>query len=491
MLLRAGSFIPPLSPIPPLVCAVLLSLAWVVETGAATPQTSEVSLGIQDALRLAAEHSVARRAGEKRAELARERARLARRAMFPSLSLSYGLSDTVSYGAADQRERRVGLEARGPVYLGGTVSAAIRGEQRRASEALQAAADAHEELSYGTTVLYIRLLAARTALEVHNELRVIAVRELAVATRRRELGELTLFELVAVEIEAVAAEHEYDLATERVRRSQLELATQLGFARPEEMLIQPREALRSEYGGTGTGTEEHRLEQLLAAARESSTEASLEAERAAAVDAYRLAQRAAFPRVHVSLGVDAEHGPQGLREPGLRVGLEVRAPLPVVPVSASAQAAQQGTQTRTRAVTGSAEPGNYLEYGNSRRAALLELQIVGEAVEAARRSQRQEIISLSIARDHAVSRAKLAARTLSLRRMQADIVAAQRELGEATQAAYLRAETAAALAGAEAGSAATEILEAEVALRRSAGLPLEPWLHSMFVLRDDFTEEFQ
>ncbi|TVR87148.1 MAG: hypothetical protein EA428_13425 [Spirochaetaceae bacterium] len=483
MLLRAGFSIPLL------LCAVLLSLARVPAIGAETAHVTELSLGIQDALRLAAEHSFARRAGEQRAELARERARLARRALLPSVGLSYGLSDTVSYGAGDQRERRIGLELRSPVYLGGTVSAAIRAEQRRAGEALQAAHDAHEELSYGTALLYIRLIAARTAMDVQNELRMIAVRELAVAARRRELGELTLYELVAVEIEAVAAEHEYDLAAERVRRSQLELATQLGFARPEEMLIRPGEALRSEY--SGTGTEEYRLELLLAAARESGTEASLEAERAAAVDAYRLAQRAALPRIHVSLGVDAEHGQQRLREPGMRVGLELRAPLPAVPVSASVQAAQQGDQTRTRALTGSAEPGNNLEYGSSRRAALLELQIVEDAVEAARRSQRQEIINLSIAREHAITRAELADRALSLRRMHADIVAVQRELGEATQAVYLRAETAAAQARAEASSAATGILEAEVALRRSVGLPLEPWLQSMFVDRDDSTEDVQ
>jgi len=440
---------------------------------------TEVELGIQEALRLASEHSFALHAGEKRAELARERARLARRALFPSLGLSYGLSDTVSYGAGDQRERRVGLELRTPVYLGGTVSAAIRAEQRRAAEALQAGYDAHEELSYSTTVLYIRLLAARTAMEIQGELRTIAVRELAVANRRRDLGELTSYELVALEIEAVAAEHEYTLAAERVRRSELELATQVGFARPEEMRIRPREAVAYEYRGMPAG--EYRLERLLGAARESGTETALEAERAAALDAYHLAQRAAFPRVHLSLGVDAKHGSQRLREPGLRLGLEVSAPLPAVQISTSISATQQGEHSRTRAVSGTAEPGQHLEYGTSRRTALLELQTVDEAVSAARRAQRQEIMRLAIAREHALRQAELAARGLELRRRHADITTVRRELGEATHADYLRSEAAAAQAEATARQAVAEILEAEVALRRTAGLPLEPLLRAVFI----------
>ncbi|MFN2312674.1 MAG: TolC family protein [Spirochaetia bacterium] len=441
--------------------------------------STEIELGIHEAIARAGDHSFALRAGEHQAELARERARLARRALLPTIGLTYGLSDTVSYGAGDQRERRIGLDLRAPVYLGGTVSAAIRAEQRRAAEALQAGSEAHDELVYTTTVVYLRLLGARAAMEIQHDLRVIAARELAVASRRRELGELTTQELLAVEIEALAAEHEYDLAAEGLRRSELEIATQVGLVRPEEMRVRPRETVRYEY--RGMPAEEYRLERLMAAARESGTEASLAGERAAAVDAYRLAHRAAFPRVHVSLGVDAEHGQHRLREPGIRVGLEVSAPLPAAPISVSMQAAQQGEHTRTRAVSGSAEPGSNVEYGTSRRTALLELQIVDEAVETARRTQRQEVLQLNIAREHAITRADLAARAVSLRRQNADIAAMRRDLGEATHAEYLRAEATVAQARAEARQAVNEILETEVALRRSVGLPLEPLLQAMFV----------
>lgn len=443
---------------------------------------TEVELGIQEALHLAEEHSFAVQAGEKRSELARERARLARRALLPSVSLSYGLSDTVSYGAADQRERRVGLELRTPIYLGGTVNAAIRAEQRRATEALQAGFAAYDELSYTTTVLYIRLLTARATMAIQDELREIAAREFAVAGRRRELGELTAYELLAVEIEALAAEHEYSVATERERRSQLELATRVGFARPEEMLMRLREAVRYEY--RGMPAEEYRLGRLLAAARESGTTAALDAERAAAVDAYRLSQRAAFPRIHLSLGVDAEHGRQRLREPGVRVGLELSAPLPAMPVSASFTASQHGEHTRSRGVSGTADPGQNLEYGTSRRTALLELQTVEQAIEEARRTQRYEITGLVIAYEQAVARANLAAQVLELRQQQASISLVRRELGEATHAEYLRAAATTAQAQTEARNAVTAILEAEVALRRSVGLPLEPLLEAVFVPSD-------
>ncbi|MBN1836704.1 MAG: TolC family protein [Spirochaetales bacterium] len=427
--------------------------------------TAETVLNIEDAVALAVAASDELRFARLERSIAAERARLSLRSFLPAVSLDYAQNDSVVYGAADSRLKRlsVGLSqvlfAKGSRISGCRVQNLELGLQSRALEQARAA------LVLEVTNLYLDALRLRLERGILEEsCRNIQV-QVRIAAEELRLGEIT--ELAYLELVLAAKDQELELA----RRRQAE----------ERSSFELREALGLEGQVRLTGTIDEDYRGLLETREpqwfvEACLSRNLELRRQE-VELYGLRMRLTqcrlswLPEVKASaeLSMAGEQFP--LTEPGFSLGVDFEFAAPVLPATAASTVGASGPRQRSAGISGSFGVGDNLEGMLAVRLAALELERAASRREAIRRglefTVRERLQSIAHQREaFALLREKRAIgeRTQAVRSLMVD-------LGEITRLELVEGEAELAGLRVELLACVVTLFNLEVSLLEQCGLP--------------------
>ena len=393
------------------------------------------------------------------------RYRISAREFLPRLSIGYSGLDSVSYGAADSRSRRLTLSAQQLVYSAGS---RIRGRKLRRMEldieelALVAAAERTAlnviELFGDYLLLQHQNAILQQTWELSQQQRDIAARELA-------LGSVS--ELHYLEIDLLSRDLQLELqqARSRQQRTQVRFQQLLRIEQPSRSA--PHGRIDSSFRGY---IDPASIEHYRARARTENIDIlRAEKELQAAVEQQRLARLSWIPEIRLNADVTSTADRFPLSEHGYSVGVTFEFAVPVVPAETTLSAGRHSATERSRSVSGTVRPGDNLDAIFSRASADIEV--------SRRRTRRDDLLQqsdstlteLTVELDHHHLALSLLEARGSVESRRSEIERLRLQLGEITRVAFLEAEIARARLSITLTQTVMALFRTEVAILQLSG----------------------
>ncbi len=455
--------------------------------GSASAAGASGTIEIETAVRKALARSPELRLGDFERRLAAQRLRLTARSFLPTLALEYAHNDSVSYGAADSRTRRLTVTASQLLYGGGRLTRERRVQQGQLKVATASARLKSQELALSVVALYTDILRLGMKQKIEAEARALARKQLAVAREERALGVITELDLLDLEVAVSDLELQQEKTAQEERVLLFRFARLLGY--PPESPPRPAGSIAADYAGFLLGEEEP-LEKAAARYLERTMRASGEllAARLEAEQSRRaaLASRWSWlPQVRLVLAVSMSGDRFPLSEPGFSAGLEMGLDLPVLPSAAALSLGSTGAWGRSRGFTVETQPGDALEGLWDRSLAELKARQAALQLEELYTQLRFDIAEELAAIRYRKRSLALLRRRLAVEEARLEVQRLRVELGEIRRVDLVTEEIDLAGLRIEVLDGAVALYAAEAALLQRAGGAVLAASHALIVRREN------
>jgi len=439
---------------------------WGDEPLPASPASPQfVTLDIEKAVELAVGTSDELRYAHIERDIAAERTRLSLRSFFPAVTLGYAQNDSVVYGAADSRLKRLSVGLSQVLFARGSRVSRYRLSNLDLGIQSRALAQARAALMLKVTNLYLGALKLELERRILEESHRNIQSQIRIAAEELRLGEIT--ELAYLELMVAGKNQELELARRRQAeaRGAFELQQVLGLS--ERVLL------------TGTIDEEYRgllVEREPAWFVEACLARNLELRRQE-VELYGLRNQLEQSRLSWVPGISAraELSMAGedfpLTEPGFSLGLELDFAPPLLPVSTGTTAGSSGPRERSAGVTGSLELGGDVEGVLAVRLATLRLDQACSRRDSIRRNLEFTVREQLQSRSHQLEALQLLREKRAIQERTQGIRSLMVDLGEITRLQLVEEEAELAALRIDILSAVVALFNQEVSLLEQCGLP--------------------